>query len=402
MKPTGVNMTNVKQINRSYVLQLLLTNGAMSRTDLANALHLTTATLTSICGDFIQRGLITQSEKTDQHNSGRKKCPLEINVTYKYVVAISLHYNGHVVAITDLRGNPVAMESFTVAEPYDPASFFKEVAGICIRLLWEQQISCDAVLGACACIIGSVDQDRGTALHPFKIFNEGAVPVQELLAQHLPFPVCVESNVCAFLNAEMLFGDARGSNLLAVKWGPGVGSASSIGGTICKDARYHSCEIGHTYCYPDSNRPCKCGRTGCLETGVGLNNFAQTIEQLAADNPVLQQAIADCGAPTIDNINRFLSLNCPPLQEFTDRCARDLAIGVSNAVQIFSPDRVVLYGTLFETESTYRAFLSYILELNPHLPEGMFQKSRLDAQKECIGPAATAIKTFLIETAGEC
>ena len=53
MKPTGVNMTNVKQINRSCVLQLLLTKGAMSRTDLANSLQLTTATLTSICNDFI-------------------------------------------------------------------------------------------------------------------------------------------------------------------------------------------------------------------------------------------------------------------------------------------------------------------------------------------------------------
>ena len=35
MKPTGVNMTNVKQINRSGVLELLLTRGAMARSDLA-------------------------------------------------------------------------------------------------------------------------------------------------------------------------------------------------------------------------------------------------------------------------------------------------------------------------------------------------------------------------------
>ncbi|WP_367399612.1 winged helix-turn-helix transcriptional regulator, partial [Anaerotruncus massiliensis (ex Togo et al. 2019)] len=40
-------MTNVKQINRSAVLQLLLRNGGMSRTDLAEELNLTTATLTS-------------------------------------------------------------------------------------------------------------------------------------------------------------------------------------------------------------------------------------------------------------------------------------------------------------------------------------------------------------------
>ena len=47
MLPTGVNMTNVKQINRSAVLQLLLRNGGMSRTDLAavSYTHLTLPTI---------------------------------------------------------------------------------------------------------------------------------------------------------------------------------------------------------------------------------------------------------------------------------------------------------------------------------------------------------------------
>ncbi len=143
MKPTGVNMTNVKQINRANVLRLLLSRGAMSRTDLANELNLTTATLTSICSDFIQRGLIIQSGKTELQNSGRKKCPLRINPTYKYVVAISLHYNGHVIAITDLCGKPIAIESFTIELPYDAKSLQMR-ASVCfgnmafpVNLFWE-------------------------------------------------------------------------------------------------------------------------------------------------------------------------------------------------------------------------------------------------------------------------
>ena len=148
MLPTGVNMTNVKQINRSAVLQLLLRNGGMSRTDLAEELNLTTATLTSICNDFIQKGLLIQSDGGKSQSPGRKKCPLDINGTYKYAIAVSLHYNGHIIAITDLRGQAVAWTSFSVEAPYDAEHFFKKLADACIRLLWENNIPCERVLGA--------------------------------------------------------------------------------------------------------------------------------------------------------------------------------------------------------------------------------------------------------------
>ena len=401
MKPTGVNMTNVKQMNRSYVLQLLLTKGAMSRTELANALNLTAATLTSICSDFIQRGLLIQVDKPDLHNSGRKKCPLSINYTCKYVVAISLHYNGHVIAITDLRGDPVAVEPFHGQNGSDPETFFHDVATQCIRMLWEHQIPSNLVLGVGVCIIGPVDQDRGIALHPFKLFQGLNIPVKELLEKELPFPVCVESNVCSFVTAEMLLGDAAGNNLLAVKWGPGVGSAAASGGVLCKDRNHYSTEIGHTLFYMDSDKPCKCGRTGCLETGVGFPVIAQRIAELMPDWPVLQEIEARYGEPDIDNVVHYMEADCPPLLEFLDCCARDLAVGVSNAMQVFPPDQVILYGFLVESDRTYETFQRHLCALNPGISEALFLRSRLEDKRDYIGPAAIAIKTFLLETGGE-
>ena len=91
MRPLGINMSNVKQVNRSHVLWLLLTEGAMSRTDLASRLRLTTATLTSICGDFISRGIIIEEGKEASSSLGRKKSLLSINQTYKYVISVNIH-----------------------------------------------------------------------------------------------------------------------------------------------------------------------------------------------------------------------------------------------------------------------------------------------------------------------
>ena len=404
MKPTGVNMTNVKQINRSCVLQLLLTKGAMSRTDLANSLQLTTATLTSICNDFIQKGLLIQSGKADDQNIGRKRMPLEINYHYKYVVAINIHYNGSTVAITDLSGDPVAVQSVSMenSSSSDPKTFLARIASICIRLLWENNLPSDSVLGACVCIVGSVNHIDGISLHPFKIFNDKSVYIKDILEKHFLFPVCVENNVCSFLNAEHIFGSSQEvTNLMVVKWGPGVGSATSTGGVVCKGPDYHSAEIGHTFFYQNSDMICKCGRKGCLESGVNLASFIEKITELQKRSAVIQNAIKRYGIPDINNILYFLEIDCPELKKFTHACIHDLAIGVNNAIQVFSPDKVVLFGTLFETKTTLKPFIETILEINPYVTEDLFEESTLADKKEYIGPAATAIKNFLIEPGGE-
>jgi hypothetical protein len=75
---------------------------------------------------------------------------------------------------------------------------------------------------------------------------------------------------------------------------------------------------------------------------------------------------------------------------------------VNNAIQVFSPDRVILYGELFETKFMTDRFLKHIQSNESLQQTSVFLKSTFEQEREYIGPAATAIKTFLIETGGEC
>jgi len=402
MKPEGVNMTNVKQLNRASVLQLLIQNGSMSRTDLAEELNLTTPTLTSICNEFLKKGLLKQGTNHSEKTLGRKKCPLEINRTYKYVISVSLHYMQHLISITDLMCNPVVSVPFHMEKPYNSKSFFKELANACIKLLWEQHIPSEQVLGLGVCIVGSVDHIQGISLNPFKIFDESPVPIKALLEKELPFPVCVENNVCSALNAEIMFGKAGNINALALKWGPGVGSASAINGVICKNREFHSAEIGHTYFYPGSDVICKCGRKGCLETGVSIDHIVQGIRQSLDRDSELKKLSEKVGEPDLTNINRYLDSGLPSVWNVVSPCINDLAVGISNAIQVFSPDRVILYGIMFENEICRKNVIDAVIRINRFVKEDMFVKSQLPWNKEYIGPASLVIKNFLIETGGDC
>lgn len=241
----------------------------------------------------------------------------------------------------------------------------------------------------------------GVSLNPFSIFGEGQVPIRQLLEKELPFPICVENNVCAFLNAEILLGCATDSNVIALKWGPGVGSASSIGGVICKDHTFHSSEIGHTYFYRNDGRTCKCGRRGCLETGVNLSRIEEKILELLPGEPALQQVREAHGAPHVTNIISYLSADCPALRGFFEACVHDLAIGVNNAIQVFSPDRSSSTACSSRCPARPTASSTRSCGSIPSSGGSSSSAAALSWKTDYIGPAATAIKTYLIDTGGE-
>lgn len=401
MRSLGINMSNVKQVNRSHVLWLLITEGATSRTDLANRLHLTTATLTSICSDFIGKGILIEEGKEASSSLGRKKSLLSINPAYKYVISVNIHYTGNTIAITNLLGEPLALDHFPVDPELDVQSFFQDVANRIVLLLWKADLRNEDILGVGVSILGPVNQNEGIALHPFQIFQCQEVPIKGIMEALLPFPICVESNVCSFLNAENLYGTAKDTaNTMVVKWGPGVGSAASIDGVLYKGAGYQASEIGHTYFYRDSPAVCRCGKIGCLETGVHLNQLREIICSLQAQSPAIAQALQEHGQPTIHNIRRFLSLDCPLLRQRLLPPIYDLAIGINNAISVFAPDKVILFGEIFESPFILTAFLEQIAAINPFLSTEIFQQSTLAARKEFIGGAATAVQNFLLSPGG--
>ncbi len=48
--------------NRALTLRLLFSHGALSRTDIADSLEITTAAVTSIVGELLEEGLVVQQD----------------------------------------------------------------------------------------------------------------------------------------------------------------------------------------------------------------------------------------------------------------------------------------------------------------------------------------------------
>lgn len=387
--------------NRSRTLQLLFAHKLLSRTDIAEYLNITTAAVTTIVNDFLEKDLLIQQELLleRQPRAGRKKAPLCINYNWKYILTIDIHSYYVNIAVTNLEGKIITEWESLTPQNSSPEFFCSSIAKECISMLWKASIPMEKLLGAGITIIGPVNENDGIALHPFRLFDT-QIPIQKLFEKEFPFPVAVESNVCAFLASELLYTDIRenAQNILMLKWGPGVGSSMAIRGELYKGCNYQSTEIGHNMIAQSNGKKCNCGLTGCLEPYISTDAIVSFIIQETFQHPEgeLAKLSKELGSPTRQNLPSFLESSSLPLWNFLKESAYALASVTNNAIHLLAPDHLLLMGDLFELDSIVKLFEEQLRQINPHMSNDLCVKAPHIGNPKYIGAAATAINHLLL------
>ena len=401
MATKGQNIENVKIINRASTFQLLLANGPMSRSEIAAELNITPATVTSICNEFFSKDLLIQHEETDSPGKvGRKKCPVELNYNYKFALAINIFPVSTTISVCNLAGMLIDSVAMPTDVKASPERFLAQVAERSTKLLWDNHLAKDKILGVGVTVMGPVNHLEGISLNAFSVWDR-PVPVQGILEDELHIPVCVESNVCALTEASLLYGEIEEPNVLAVQWGPGVGSTSVIGGKVFKGRNFHTAELGHNF-VDGIGEKCRCGKVGCLETRLSIDAIVSQLEKLSKlPGANLLRALADeVGAPGRENLHAYLDVSFPPLEEYLNDISFRLAVVVNNAIQVLAPDKIILFGELFSNELLFERFKRSVFSINETIVDEMFLRSALQDRRAYIGAVACIVKRFLVDTGG--
>jgi predicted NBD/HSP70 family sugar kinase len=90
--------------------------------------------------------------------------------------------------------------------------------------------------------------------------------------------------------------------MIVVKVGTGIGAGIIIDGRLYQGDSFGAGEIGHTPA-GGSNLPCRCGRSGCLETVASVPaTLAQAVSQLAAHPTSSLAASAEMAPLTLEDL----------------------------------------------------------------------------------------------------
>lgn len=400
----GINLGNVKLSNRSAILRLLSDRGPTSRKDIAEALGLTPASVTLICSDLIAEGILEEKGEAPEaeRRAGRRKVLVGINFAYRNVLTLCIEASDTTIAVCDLAGELKGQKRVPTDVSSRPAEFLRKLADEAKILMWEAATPKESVLGVGVSVPGNVDRASGVSRHAYRVWSE-AVDVRELLAAYLELPVVVENNVKSFAVAELVYGAGRVyDDLLFLKWGPGVGSAIIASGEVYDGRDSRAAEIGHIIAQKDG-RLCRCGRRGCLETLVSTHAVVRRVRDAYSKEAMPELWAATEGDATRVSAHRLTELlasNDPALWTIVDEVVDELARAAVNAATLTAPQKLVVYGYMFNAPQVKERFLAACSAYDPAFGDDFVLASGLDAKNAYIGPVAVAVNELFLLGAG--
>lgn len=138
---------------------------------------------------------------------------------------------------------------------------------------------------------------------------------------------------CAAL-AEYRFGDINEfNNIIFLTLGTGIGGAFIYNGKLMYSNCAEGYELGHMIIKAGGLK-CRCGKNGCFETYGGI---------LAFKNKVIDRFHLSHDIPGPE-LREFMNSSMDSIRDIIEEYVDDLSIGISNLINIFEPDCVVIGG----------------------------------------------------------
>lgn len=256
VKMQKLNTTDYK------VMEKIMKNSKISRTDLAKYLELTPAAISKIIKKLLSYNLIIE-KNTLFSTGGRPRVTLAINSNYKKIIGVNLGAGFINIVESNLNGEIIGITERKFA--------FKGQEKV-LELLDEEltkalsKYDMKSVIGIGLATHGVVDRKKGTVIvSPH--FKWRKLELRKELEKKYNLPVIVENDVRSMLIAEHNYGHAKDMKdfiFLYIK--NGIGAAIFLNGKIFEGSNYGAGEIGHFIVNEHSNIQCRCGKYGCLET----------------------------------------------------------------------------------------------------------------------------------------
>lgn len=379
MKVTG-DQALVKKINKSIVLHTIRRNSPLSRAKVSEMTGLNKATVSNLVAELCAQELVTEVGP-GQSSGGRKPLMLHFNSMAGSVIGIELRVKQLTAVLCDLSGGILFESDFSLdnhALPYVLERMKKTISD----LIDKAPESPYGIVGIGVGVPGMVDENGVVLFAP----NLGweMVDLRGILEAEFAVPVTIDNEANAGAQGELNFGAAKDvRHLLYISAGSGIGSGIIIGGELYKGARGYAGETGHMT-IEAQGKPCNCGSRGCWELYASEKTYDHSEFSLPAHTT--QELVRYAAAGQEDALRHFSSMG-----EY-------LGIGVTNLINSFNPELIVIGGALSEAEAWLGKPLRRVVAertLPYHKQQLEITFSKLGSRGTMIGAGFSAVMHFL-------
>lgn len=329
----------MKSVNKTIILNKIRTGAPISRAQIAKETKLTPPTVSSIVKEFIEQGIVRESN-LGESQGGRKPTMLLINSNAFYVIGVDAGPEMVECILTDLSGKVMERTVSNIEMPTTNEQFLSIIKQAIQQVLSTADIELEEILGVGVAMHGVVDVGTGTSLVAPNL-NLTDIPIKDELEKAFGLHVKVENDARAMALGEYWFGGhGELDSMAAVNIGRGVGAGVVIQGKLYHGAQDLAGELGHMT-IDLYGEVCECGNRGCLQTFVTGNAIGYR-----AGKSVKDETIRLTGEEVFSHAQSGHEAYIKVLRE----TGEIIGIGLTNLIHLMNPRKIVLGGGVMNSE----------------------------------------------------
>lgn len=337
----------VRKLNTSLILDCLRTRSPLSRAGLSAATGLNPSTVSSVINDLLE-GNFVREIGLEPSERGRPGMLLGLNPDGGCAVGVEIGVDFVSVVLTDFIAH-VLWRKRIASDPQDEQGLIigrvEDIIQGALSIGKERGLR---HLGIGLGLPGLVDIGQGSLVFAPNL-RWCDVPFCQMWTQRFDVPVFVENEANAAALGEYYFGIARDvQDLIYLSAGVGLGGGIIIRGRLFRGSSGYAGEVGHMTVDPNGEL-CGCGKRGCWETVVGPRAIARRVRKAlesGGESRIGTLVENDLSRVDVGVVVQAAQAGDPIAQTALKEIGVQLGIGISNLVNTFNPEMVVLGGAL--------------------------------------------------------
>lgn len=328
------------------VVRELLYGDLLSRSDLANVLNLSRASITPIVNNLIDKGILVEVGQ-GQSAGGRRPLLLDINRNVGYVAGIDIGATSIDIALADFNGDILDRKCEAADVSDEPEILLERACDIVDSLIAEQEGAPRPLVAAGIGVPGPVQFSRGVLISPPLMPRWEGYPIREFIRGHFPLvEAIVDNDVNIMAKGEQMAGAGKGvDNFLFVKIGTGIGCGIISDGSVYRGSDGCAGDIGHI-CVDYNGPICRCGNAGCLEfmaAGPAIAQAAMLGASTGKSELLAQRMEQNGGVLTAEDVGAAAASGDRLANEIIRESGRRIGGVLAGLVNFYNP-RVILIG----------------------------------------------------------
>ena len=243
-EPKTSDATKIRETNRASILDVIRSQGPVSRTRIAKTLRVSLSTVLRIVEELIEERLVETCD-TKERGAGRPGELLRFNGGSFSIIGVDLGYPNMLGTVASLSGDIHHQHAIPIKR-YDGDANLKSLYELIERLLIVSELAHEAPMGI-ALGVPDIIRNHGSTVECSTNLGWRDLPLSQLVSERVHLPVMLDTDINLITLGEYGFGVGRDvGNLVCMTIGSQILAGIIVDGRLIKGSSGAAGLLGHS------------------------------------------------------------------------------------------------------------------------------------------------------------